>query len=64
MVNVARIEDLRISRGISKTQLSIQLGYKSHSSYTDKSNSRRNFNLKDLEKMARIFNVSLTELIR
>ena len=64
IVDVNRIEELRIANGFSVMEIVDKLGYKEHCSYSHKVSGRKVFNLKDLIILSRLYGVSINEFIK
>ena len=64
VVDVVKLEELRISNGYSVMEIVDKLGYKEHCSYSHKVSGRKVFNLRDLIILSRLYGVSIDEFIK
>ena len=64
VVDVVKLEELRISNGYTVMEIVGILGYKYHGSYSHKVSKRKTFNLEDLIILSRLYNVSIDEFIK
>ena len=64
VVDIVKLEELRISNGYTVMEIVDKLGYKEHCSYSHKVNGRKTFNLKDLIILSRLYGVSIDEFIK
>ena len=63
MVNIVRIEELRMEHGYTQEQVAIMMGYQVKSAYNGKIKNVRKFSVEDIVKLCKIYNVELSELI-
>ena len=64
VVDINRIEELRVNNGYTVMEIVDKLGYKEHCSYSHKVSGRKVFNLKDLIILSRLYGVSINEFIK
>ena len=64
VVDIVKLEELRISNGYSVMEIVDKLGYKQHCSYSHKVSGRKVFNLEDLIILSRLYGVSINEFIK
>lgn len=64
IVDVEKLEELRIINGYTIMEVVKILGYKQHCSYSHKVSKRKTFNLEDLIILSRIYGVSIDEFIK
>ncbi len=63
MVDIKKVEQLRLQHGYNQEQLAIMMGYQGSSSYNSKAKGKRQFTVEDVVKLCKIYNVELNELI-
>ena len=63
MVDIKKIEQLRIQHGYTQEQLAIKLGYGSKSTYNGKIKGIRQFTVEDVVKLCNLFQLELDQII-
>ncbi len=63
MVDINKIEELRIEHGYTQEQVAIMMGYQVKSAYNGKVKNTRKFSIEDIVSLCKIYNVELNELI-
>lgn len=63
MVDINKIEQLRVQHGYNQEEIAIMMGYKNNSSYNSKAKNKRQFTVDDVIKLCNIFNVTPNDLI-
>ena len=64
IVDIEKLEELRISNGYSVMEVVKILGYKQHCSYSHKVHGRKSFNLEDLIILSRLYGMPIDEFIK
>ena len=63
MVDINKIEELRIKHGYSQEQMAIKLGYGAKSTYNGKIKGIRQFTIEDIVKICKLFMIEPNDLI-
>lgn len=63
MVDIKKVEELRMQHGYTQEQLAIMMGYQGDTSYNSKAKGKRKFTVEDVVKLCKIYNVELNDLI-
>lgn len=64
VIDIEKLEELRVINGYSVMEIVGILGYKEHCSYSHKVSRRKVFNLKDLILLSRTYGVPIDEFIK
>ena len=63
MVDINKIEELRLQNGYTQEQFAIMIGYSAKSSYNSKVKGARQFTVEDIVKICSLFQLKPNDLI-
>jgi transcriptional regulator with XRE-family HTH domain len=64
VVNIEKVERLRIQHGYTQEQIAIMMGYQGDTSYNSKAKGKRQFTVEDVVKLCGIFQLEPNDLIK